>query len=118
MAHSSTSAPDQALAKALAAAGRNEALRNAMFEALRQAEAEAECPAAFRQQVRWPLLNALLADAGTHRVVLENGLVFEVAPDSRIEQALLLSPDAHPDHVWEPQTTRLLLALAAGAENV
>jgi FkbM family methyltransferase len=51
-------------------------------------------------------------------VVLENGLVFEVYPDSRIEQALLLSPVAHPDHVWEPQTTKLLLALATDAVHV
>jgi FkbM family methyltransferase len=51
-------------------------------------------------------------------VVLENGLIFEVSPDSRIEQALLLSTEAHPDHVWEPQTTKLLTALAAETTNV
>jgi hypothetical protein len=44
--------------------------------------------------------------------------VFDVSPDSRIEKALLLSTEAHPDHVWEPQTTKLLTALAKGATNV
>src|SRR4029079_2277513 len=106
------------LAQALAAAGNDQKLRNAIFDALRQAELESHDPAHFREQVRWPLILSLLSEAKTHSVVLENGLIFEVSPDSRIEQALLLSTEAHPDHVWEPQTTRLLTALAAETSNV
>lgn len=106
------------LAPALAVAGTNERLRNAIFDALRQAEIEADKPAVFREQVRWPLILALLSQVETHRVVLQNGLVFDVGPDSRIEKALLLSLEAHPDHVWEPQTTKLLTALADKATNV
>ena len=106
------------LAPALANAGANERLRNAFFDALRQAEIEADNPAVFREQVRWPLILALLSHVETHRVVLQNGLVFDVSADSRIEKALLLSTEAHPDHIWEPQTTKLLTALADGATNV
>ena len=106
------------LAQALAAAGKDQKLRNAIFDALRQAELESPDPALFREQVRWPLILSLLSEAKTHSVTLENGLIFEVSPDSRIEQALLLSTEAHPDHVWEPQTTKLLTALAADASNV
>lgn len=116
---SSEIAIDQALlAKALATAGQNERFRELIFDALREADVNAEDPAAFREQVRWPLVLSLLGEAGTHRVVLDNGLVFEVAPDSRIEKSLLLSTVAHPDHVWEPQTTKLLAALAADAAQV
>ena len=111
-------ADKEILAQALAAAGKDQKLRNAIFEALRQAEVESHDPAHFREQVRWPLILSLLSEAKTHTVVLENGLIFEVSPDSRIEQALLLSTEAHPDHVWEPQTTRLLTALAAETTNV
>lgn len=103
---------------ALAVAGESERLRNDIFEALRQAEAEAEDPSKFREQVRWPLILGLLSRARTHRVRLASGLVFEIDPDSRIEQALLLSRDAHPDHVWEPQTTKLLTALSAGVAHI
>jgi FkbM family methyltransferase len=103
------------LARALARAGQNEELRRTIFEALRRAEGESDNPASFREQVRWPLILALLSEAGTERVRLENGLIFEVGADSRIEQALLLSSLEHPDHVWEPQTTKLLTALAADA---
>jgi FkbM family methyltransferase len=106
------------LAPALAIAGTNERLRNLVFDALRQAEIEAGNPAVFREQVRWPLILALLSQVETHRVILRNGLVFDVSPDSRIEKSLLLSTEAHPDHVWEPQTTKLLTALADGATNV
>jgi FkbM family methyltransferase len=111
-------ADNSKLAQALAVAGKDQKLRNAIFEALRQAELDADDPARFREQVRWPLILSLLSEAKTHSVTLENGLIFEVSPDSRIEQALLLSTEAHPDHVWEPQTTRLLTALAAETSNV
>jgi FkbM family methyltransferase len=106
------------VAEALAAAGKDEALRLAIIEALRAAEVRAENPALFREQVRWPLILSLLSEVKTHRVVLENGVIFDVSADSRIEKALLLSSTAHPDHVWEPQTTRLLIALGATAANV
>ena len=116
---SSEIVPDtRLLGSALAMAGTNERLRNAIFDALREAEAEANNPAVFREQVRWPLILALLSLAETHRVVLQNGLMFDVSADSRIEKALLLSTEAHPDHVWEPQTTKLLTALAEDAANV
>lgn len=106
------------LADALALAGRDEVLRAQVFEALRAAELRAADPAEFRERVRWPLILSLLRDVRAHRVVLENGVMFDVTPDSRIEKALLLSSAAHPDHVWEPQTTKLLVALAERATNV
>jgi FkbM family methyltransferase len=108
----------QRLAGALAAAGRDEQLRCLIFDALREAELRADDPESFREQIRWPLILALLQEAQTHRVVLESGLMFDVSPDSRIEKALLLSGEAHPDHVWEPQTTKLLIALAQTTSNV
>lgn len=104
---------DGDLDRALARAGEDERVRTEVMGALRGAEARAEDPTAFRLEVRWPLTLAMLAKAGTHRMRLANGLVFEVGPDSRIEQAFLLSSEAEPDHVWEPQTTKLVQALAA-----
>jgi FkbM family methyltransferase len=104
--------------QALALAGQDERLRGRLFEALRRAEREAADPRTFRRDVRWPLVRCLLGEETAHQVVLENGLILEVRPDSRIEQALLLSTQPRPDHVWEPQTTRLLLGLAAGAAHV
>src|SRR5829696_7619711 len=53
------------------------------------------------------------------RVEVGDGLVYEVYGDNLIERALLNNARRRPDHVWEPQTTRLLCALAAdGADAV
>ena len=102
---------------ALAKAGLDATLRTEMFESLRAAQLRAADPKAFRDAVRWPLIAALLQEAGVHQVRLSN-VVFEVTPQSRIERALLLSSQALPDHVWEPQTTRLLCMLSEGANAV
>jgi FkbM family methyltransferase len=109
---------EQDTAAALAEAGTREELRRALLECLRVAELASEDPRRFREQVRWPLVVALLRRAKHHRVELEGGLVFEVGTESRIEKALLLSRDRHPDHVWEPQTTRLLVQLGRDVQAV
>ena len=106
------------LAEALSSAGQSEGLRNAILEALRLAEEQADNPALFHEKIRRPLVLSLLREVKNHRIVLEGGLVFEVGLESRIEQALIMSQAAHPDHVWEPQTTRLLTLLAEGAAHV
>ena len=98
--------------RALALAGRDDRLRSVLFETLRRAEQDADDPTNFRANVRWPIVRSVLAEIKCHRVTLAYGLMCEVEPDSRIEQALLLSSQARPDHVWEPQTTKLLMALA------
>lgn len=95
----------------LAEAGKDIDLRNAILAKLAEAERRHQQPAQFRQEVRWPIVKALIGE-NVHRIKLKDGLIFEVRPQSRIEKALLLSLDETPDHVWEPQTTRLACALA------
>ncbi|MBA4078021.1 MAG: FkbM family methyltransferase, partial [Cyanobacteria bacterium PR.023] len=106
------------LAQAVSKAGTDSKLRKQLLEALRQAEQRASDQNQYREDVRWPIVQALLNDCGTHQVELEDGVIFEVSPDSRIERALLLSSVELPDHVWEPQTTKLLKLLARDAENI
>lgn len=100
------------VARALARIGRDEGMRRRLLDDLRRAELAAPEPDEFRREVRWPLVAALLREVTDHRVRLESSLVFEIGTTSRIERALLLSRDEKPDHVWEPQTTRLLIRLA------
>ena len=106
------------IAEALSVAGRSDELRAEVFEALRREQAKANEPARFKNEVRWPIVLGLLSGTKEHAVHLANGLVFQVSADSRIERALLLSDDAHPDHVWEPQTTKLLVTLGRIAKNI
>ena len=105
------------LEAALKEAGNNLGLRNAIFSALAKAEKESQQPAIFRHEVRWPIIEAVLG-GNSHRITLQNGLTYEIWPQSRIEQALLLSLDEVPDHIWEPQTTRLACLLAKDCKNV
>jgi FkbM family methyltransferase len=115
----SDSATDQLpnLADALALLGSDTATRYAIFDLLRRLEARQPDPRAFREGVRWPLIASMLQDGIGHEVQLDGGLRIEVHPDSRIERALLLSPNELPHFVWEPQTTRLLSLLAEKASN-
>jgi len=106
------------LAAALAEVGQSQEARGQLFEALRQAQLASPHPSDFRDRVRFPLIAGLLAESRMHRVTLANGVVFEVSLDSRIERALLLSTSRSPDHVWEPQTSKLLVALGRSAANV
>jgi FkbM family methyltransferase len=94
------------------------AARLRLMSLLRTLEASSEARSRFRQRIRWPLIEALVGRDGTHRVRLRSGLLFDLGLDSRIEQAALLSSEEHPDHLWEPQTTRLLVALSEGASQV
>jgi len=106
------------ISDALGELGRRLESRERLFEELRRAQLEASDQEAFRDTVRWPIVSALLDQAGAHLVTLENGLLFEITADSRIERAVLLSADRRPDHLWEPQTTRLVVALGTSPGDV
>ncbi len=65
-----------------------------------------------RAEVVGPIMDALFAKAGPVRKELSSGLVFEFLYRSQIARDFILSDPERPDHVWEPQTTRLLLHLS------
>lgn len=65
-----------------------------------------------RDDVTGPILDALHAEAGTLRKTLANDLVIEFPYRSKIARDFVMAVPERPDHVWEPQTTRLLLHLA------
>ncbi len=49
---------------------------------------------------------------------LDNGLKINFVYNSKIAREFLLSQPAVPNHVWEPQTTKLLMHFSDRAENV
>lgn len=49
---------------------------------------------------------------------LQNGLQINFVYNSKIAREFLLSSPVIPNHVWEPQTTKLLLHFSNNAENV
>lgn len=71
-----------------------------------------------RDDVTGPIVDALHASLDVVRKELSNGLVFEFPYRSKIARDFVMSIPETPDHVWEPQTTKLLLHLSATAEHV
>lgn len=120
--------PDAVASPAIAAEALAQALRSIGADTDLRAELVAACVAMerlpahrdtlIRDRVTGPLVDALFAPRDVVRKELANGLVFELRYRSRIARDFILSDPAKPDHVWEPQTTKLLLHLARGARHV
>jgi len=107
------------LLRALGTLGRDEALRGRWVEELKYAERVLAAPGlAVREEITAPIIDALFADAGVLRKRLGNGVVFDFHYRSKIAREFVMCEPTVPDHVWEPQTTKLLLHLAQGAREV
>lgn len=107
------------LLQALASIGRDEALRARFVELCRDVEKKlARQNFSVRDELTGPVIDALHADVGVLRKTLDTGLVFDFHYRSKIAREIVMSPEPNPDHVWEPQTTKLLVHLSAGAPHV
>jgi FkbM family methyltransferase len=71
-----------------------------------------------RDDVTGPIADALHASIPVVRKELSNGLVFEFPYRSKIARDFVMSRPGKPDHVWEPQTTKLLVHLAGKVTDV
>ena len=105
------------LQDALALIGRNESLRNKFIELLKQAEQEISYEGHFRDEISAHIADALHFDEPKVTKKIANGLTFEFPYKSKIAREFVLAPE-NPNHVWEPQTTKMLLKLAENAEQV
>ena len=65
-----------------------------------------------REQITGPLVDAMFNDGEHLSKSIEAGLRYEFRYSSKIARDFLMASCAKPDHVWEPQTTKALLALA------
>lgn len=63
-----------------------------------------------REEITGPIVDALFSRSGKLHRVLESGLEFRFSYRSKISRDFLMA-DEPIDHVWEPQTTKLLLSL-------
>jgi FkbM family methyltransferase len=107
------------LADAMGRLGRDPVARERVVAACREYEALPEhAGTTVREDVTGPIVDALHEHAGVVTKELANGLVLEFLYRSKIARDFVLSLPETPDHVWEPQTTRLILHLAREAGNV
>lgn len=107
------------LFKALLTVGRDEKLRKKIIDLCKEIEQEFSLPGYnVRDEITGPIIDALHADVGILKKVLDSGIVFEYEYRSKIARDFVMSQETKPDHVWEPQTTKLLLYLATDAKHV
>jgi FkbM family methyltransferase len=110
---------DDVLHRALSRVGRDAPLRAQLIALCQQFERLPDQRfTTVRDDVTGPIVDALHADLGILRKELSNGLLFDFHYRSKIARDFVLSIPEQPDHVWEPQTTRLLLYLAGNAAHV
>ena len=96
----------------------NPAWRNHFIEALVAFENKCGHPeTAVRDQVSGPVADELFMGEKFQKH-LQNGLKINFVYNSKIAREFLLSNPAVPGHVWEPQTTKLLLHFSLHAKNV
>ena len=100
------------LQKAMHRLGRNPTLRSAMLDLLRLAEQQLDHAGPVRDDVTGPIADALHDDADRYEKTLADGTRFSFLYRTKIARDFLMSEAEHPTHVWEPQTTRLLLNLS------
>lgn len=105
------------LAAALAEIGQDEIAREHILTALNQWETDhLQQGRELREEVTGVVVDALFAQVGCVTKTLVNGIIFNLPYRSKIARDFAMA-DQTPDHVWEPQTTKLLLMLAATARQ-
>ena len=96
---------------ALAAIGRNACALLGLEPALAQDGLNV------REEITGPIVDALYSEGEIVHRTLSTGLQFAFPYRSKIARDFVMAGPS-PDHVWEPQTTKLLLMLGAGAKDV
>lgn len=71
-----------------------------------------------REDVTGPLVDAVFEEGEPIRRSLSNGVTFEFLYRSKIARDFVMSEPAVPDHAWEPMTSRIVVDLARGAQQV
>ncbi len=103
----------------LGAIGKSEKLRGRFIELCRDVEESIVLEGqSVRDEITGPLVDALHSEIEVLKKSVKPGLIFNYKYTSKISRELAMSPDSEPDHVWEPQTTKLLLHFSKNAEHV
>ncbi len=93
--------------------------RDALVRRILDLEPELATPGLdVREEITGPIVDALYDDDQVVAKSLSTGVTFEFLYRSKIARDFVMSEPAAPDHAWEPQTSRILVNLAARARQV
>lgn len=100
------------LINALKLLGRDSVLRERTINFFRDIEDDLNYSGSTRDDIIGPIIDALHEENDIYTKQLADGTKFQYLYRTKIARDLLLSLETNLTHVWEPQTTRLLLYLA------
>ncbi len=108
------------LAEALAHLRSHPELRGVMIRSLVGGEDSLQRlgPLNVREKLTGPVVDAMHVHGEIVIKTIASGLTFECGYTSKIIRDFVMSAEASPDHVYEPQNTRLMIALGAQARHV
>jgi FkbM family methyltransferase len=105
------------LSTALGEIGRDPVARKELISALRRIEANFLAPDVnVRESVTGPIVDALFDPSELLTKTLVSGLAISFRYTSKIARDFVMAGD-RPDHIWEPQTTKLLVMLSSTART-
>lgn len=105
------------LQRALYLLGRNESVRGRLIEFLRDVEKELQFDGSVRDEITGPIVDVLHDEKDVYEKSLADGTRFRFLFRTKIARDFLMATQEHPSHVWEPQTTKLLLGLTSGLKG-
>lgn len=94
--------------------GRNPILRAKIIEMLIQAEPSFQVDGSVRDIITGPIVDALHSDDDEYEKRLGDGTRFKFLFRTKIARDFLMANETYLTHVWEPQTTKLLIHLTTG----
>ena len=108
------------LASALGLIGRNPEARTKVLQLLQELEALYPLPLPYnvRELVTGPIVDSLFTRDEIVEKKISSGLHFSFRYSSKIARDFVMASPEVPGHVWEPQTTKLLLKLTRPGANV
>ena len=92
--------------------GRNKKIRSKFINFLKNSEKHLSHKGSKRDEIIGPIVDALHNDNDTYTKLISGGLKIKFFYRSKIAREFLLSNSKKPSHIWEPQTTKLLLYLS------
>ncbi len=113
MANDPRNVDGRQLQNALFILGRNESLRHQLIEFLKNAEASLRIDGSVRDLITGPIVDALHDENDIYEKSLVDGTRFRFLFRTKIARDFLMAAEDHPTHVWEPQTTKLLIELTS-----
>ena len=104
---------------ALKKIGANEKARDQLLQTLVSIEKDLfELNFDVREEITAPIVDCLYSDSKFLQRTLDNGIIINFPYSSKISREFVMASSPYPDHVWEPQTTNLLLELTKKSKNV